>query len=88
LHADTFFEHLFYSSGMRAGDGTGQRGKVSPRHVWVKFGSLASPGVLLDWRRGRNGWEAYVMYATGGGTSSVTVTAQWVPAAHVMPLEQ
>ncbi len=72
---------------MRAGDGTGQRGHVGPRHVWVRYGSLASPGVLLDWRKRGGQWEAYVAYATGGGTSSVTVTVQWVPVAHVRPLE-
>lgn len=72
----------------RATDGTGQRGHVAPRHVWVKYGSQASPGVLLDWRRTAGGWEALVMYATGGGTSSVTVTQQWLPQAHVLPLER
>lgn len=73
--------------GQRATDGTGQQGQVSPRHVWVRFGSLASPGVLLDWRRERGGqWSALVMYATGGGTVDVTVTTQWVPAAHVRPV--
>lgn len=73
---------------MRASDGSGQRGSIAPRHVWVRYGSQASPGVLLDWRKNRDRqWEAYVMYATGGGTSSVTVTTQWVPAAHVAPLE-
>jgi hypothetical protein len=72
---------------MRAGDGTGQRGHVAPRHDWVRYGSLASPGVLLDWRRRGEQWEAYVAYATGGGTSSVTITVQWVPVAHVRPLE-
>jgi hypothetical protein len=73
---------------MRATDGTGQRGKVSPKHVWVRFGPETAPGVLLDWRQVRGSWEAYVMYATGGGTSSVTVTVQWLPAAHVRPLDQ
>jgi hypothetical protein len=70
-----------------ARDGTGQRGAVSPRHVWVRFGSMASPGVLLNWRKTRDGqWYAYVMYAAGGGTIDVTVTTQWVPAAHVRPV--
>ncbi len=74
---------------MRANDGTGQRGRVAPKHVWVRYGSQASPGVLLDWRRNHaGGWDAYVTYATGGGTSTVTVTTQWLPAAHVLPLEK
>ncbi|MDI6911497.1 hypothetical protein [Nocardioides sp.] len=61
---------------------------MSPRHVWVRFGSLASPGVLLDWRRTRSGrWEALVVYATGGGTVDVTVTSQWLPADHVRPAD-
>ncbi|WP_155992314.1 hypothetical protein [Nocardioides sp. URHA0032] len=47
---------------------------------------MASPGVLLNWRKDRDGqWFAYVMYATGGGNVDVTVTTQWVPAAHVRP---
>lgn len=74
---------------MRAADGTGQIGHAAPRHVWVKYGSQASPGVLLAWRKDQRGqWEAYVTYATGGGTSSVTVTTQWLPVAHVLPLER
>lgn len=75
---------------MRASDGTGQRGHVAPRHVWVKYGSsLACPGVLLDWRQKPAGErEAYVMYAAGGGTSSVTTTIQWLPSAHLLPLEE
>lgn len=74
------------SMAVAAGDGTGNRRHVSPRHVWVKFGSLASPGVLIGWRRGRDGqWSALVVYATGGGNVDVTITSQWVPAAHVRP---
>lgn len=72
---------------MKAGDGTGQAGSVSPQHVWVKFGSMASPGLLLNWRQRRGQWEAYVTYATGGGNVDVTVTTQWVPADHVRPVE-
>lgn len=79
-HAD------YYAARMRANDGTGQRGHTAPRHVWVKYGSAISPGVLLDWRQEGSGWEALVVYASGGGTSSVTVTQQWVPAAHVEPV--
>lgn len=74
---------------MRARDGTGMVGHTFPRHVWVKFGAQGSPGVLLDWRKTNRGqWEAFVTYATGGGMSSVTVTTQWLPAAHVLPLER
>jgi hypothetical protein len=47
---------------------------------------MASSGVLLNWRKDRDGqWFAHVMYATGGGNVDVTVTTQWVPAAHVRP---
>ncbi len=70
---------------MRAGDGTGQSGRGSPRHVWVTFGSQASPGVMLRWRKERGQWQAFVVYVTGGGNVEVGVTAQWVPAAHVRP---
>ncbi len=44
--------------------------------------------MLLDWRKNRRGqWEAYVVYATGGGMSEVTVTQQWLPSAHVLPAD-
>lgn len=64
----------------------GQRSYARAVHVWVDltntWGDRAEPGVLVDWRRGRRGWEALVIrastYSTGSG-ASFTVTQSWVP---------
>lgn len=84
-------EQAFYSSEMRATDGTGQQGHVPPQHVWVCLTgnwSTASPGVLLDWRKGKGGrWEAFVIRASGGGNHEVYTTMGWVQAEHVRPAE-
>lgn len=61
---------------------------ATPVHVWVdltnSWGPRAEPGVLLAWRRGRHGWEGWVIrastYSTGSG-SEVHVLQSWVPAA-------
>ena len=69
--ADTStFEHMFYSGSMRANDQTGQRGHVGPKHVWVNVTGASTgraPGILLDWRTVQGRWEAYVVWADGGG---------------------
>lgn len=72
---------------MRAGDGTGQRGEVTPKHVWVDGDLLAAsrcPGVLLDWRVVEGGkWEAYVIWADGGGNVKPRTYLEWLPADRV-----
>ena len=50
-------------SRTQAGAGTGQRGHIAPKRVWVDGDLLASdrvPGSLLDWRVVDGGkWECY-----------------------------
>lgn len=74
---------------MQAGDGSGQRGEVTPKHVWVNGDRLASersPGILLDWRVVDGGrWEAYVVWADGGGNVKVRSYVEWVDQDKVSP---
>ena len=84
------FEHVFYPRGVGSADrDTGQRGNTAPRHVWVNVtGNPAyrSPGVLLDWRRQRDGrWEALVVWAEGGGNVRPRSHVEWVRSEHVAP---
>ena len=67
----------------RANDGTGQRGQTAPRHVWVRVGDDAMPGVLIDWRRDGDGWLAHVLFATG----TQGFAQEWVPADRVRPVD-
>src|SRR3954469_13110079 len=68
------------------------RGYARARHVWVDltntWGDKAEPGILLDWRRGRQGWEGLVIrastYSTGSGTA-FTVMQSWVPRTLIRP---
>jgi hypothetical protein len=84
--AGALFERVFYSGTMQAADGTGMRGHYAPKPCLVKFGSQTSPGIVLEWRKTKQGmWEAYVIHAVGGGNVQVSVHLQWLPAAHVKP---
>lgn len=74
---------------MRATDGTGQAGHYNPKHCTVQFGSSFAPGMVLGWRKTDHGqWEAHVLHATGGGNIEIGVHLQWLPKAHVKPLER
>jgi hypothetical protein len=61
-----------------------------PTHVWVdvtgKWADHSGPGIVLMWRKGRNGWEGWCVYAstysTGSGLASY-VTQAWVQAHHI-----
>ncbi|MFC6045230.1 hypothetical protein ACFP8W_09130 [Nocardioides hankookensis] len=76
---------------MRAGDGSGQRGHTTPRHVWVNVTGSAAyryAGVLIDWRvDGRGSWEALVVWVDGGGNLKAHAHMGWVAAAHVRPTD-
>ena len=76
---------------MRANDGSGQRGHVMPKHVWVNVTSNPAnraPGVLLDWRRADGGcWEAFVLWAEGGGNVRCRARLEWVRSEHVKPVQ-
>ena len=80
------FEHMFYSGSMRANDQTGQRGHVGPKHVWVNVTGASTgraPGILLDWRTVQGRWEAYVVWADGGGNVKPRAYLEWVRQEHV-----
>lgn len=57
------------------------------RHVWVHLArpvDLApSPGVILQWRRERDGWAAQVAYVPSG-TGAMLVVA-WIDADRLRP---
>ena len=61
-------------------------------HVWVKLdldGPRAPlPGLVLDWRQTRKGWEAWVVtvetYSTGVGQASM-VRQGWRPVTYLRP---
>lgn len=73
------------------GDGTTNRGHVVPRHVWVAPDARwqdRRPGILLEQRRGEDGWEVLVSYATGGGNVAVTQRTGWVAASLVRAVDE
>ena len=65
---------------------TGTRGHTVPQHVWVsvtgRWGDQ-HPGLLVEWRRGHRGWEAHVIWVSGGGMRAWDVRQGWLPAEHV-----
>lgn len=72
---------------MRANDGTGQAGHTTPKHVWVRSGDVAAPGILLDWRVADGGrWEAYVVWADPNGEQP-RAHLEWVDQDRVKPWE-
>lgn len=76
---------------MTANDGTGTRGHVVPRHVWVAPDGRWQDrrvGILLDQRRTEDGWEVLVTWATGGGNVAVTSHTKWHPASLVRKLDE
>jgi hypothetical protein len=80
-----------YPGQVQARDGTGQRGHVAPKHVWVDGDGMSAaraPGILLDWRVVDGGrWEAHVVWANGGGNVKARSVLEWLPAERVTPRE-
>jgi hypothetical protein len=77
---------------MQAEDGTGSYGHLSPKHVWVSdpgfSRALRMPGVVLDQRRGQDGWEVLVAYGEGGGNIKPRAHMEWMPADRVTAVDQ
>ena len=42
-----------------------------------------APGILLDWRAVQGRWEAYVVWADGGGNVKPRAYLEWVRQEHV-----
>lgn len=63
-------------------------GKV--RHVWVNLSRVDKvdtgyPGVIVDWRRTANGWEAEVAYVTDS-TDRTSLHVLWCSADQLTPV--
>ena len=65
---------------------------LNPRHVWVTdpasfVRAYRSPGVVLDQRRGSDGWEVFVLWAEGGGNVKPRAAMEWLPSDRVTPAD-
>lgn len=68
--------------------------RTPPYHVLVDVTGawgLPQPGLLIEWRKGDQGWEAWVItanrYRTGMG-DKVEVRQGWHAAHHVRPVDR
>jgi hypothetical protein len=54
------------------------------RHCWVSDAAdqagIKRPGLLLEWRQGRSGWEGRVVYAVQLRANGWASVEEWVPA--------
>jgi hypothetical protein len=55
------------------------------RHCWVSDAAertgVKRPGLLLEWRQGRGGWEGRVVYAVRLRADGWASVEEWVPAS-------
>ena len=63
------------------------------RHVWVVNAPAQLgrwPGLLLEWRRGDDGWEARVVMATAepDDRTVARLVERWLPADCLEPLDE
>lgn len=58
------------------------------RHCWVRFGKGAypppAPGLVLDWRKERGHWRAWVIWLDNNGLQPAIKQA-WLPAEAIRP---
>lgn len=58
------------------------------RHCWVRFGRgnypPPAPGLILDWRRERGRWVAWVIWLDNTGLKD-TVRQGWLPLSAIRP---
>lgn len=60
---------------------------TGPRPCWVVDHELAPgrwPGLLLEWRKGPQGWRGRVILALAGAEGPLIMEA-WLPAGHLRP---
>lgn len=57
-------------------------------HCWVRFGRTPqpppAPGLILDWRRDRHQWRAWVIWLDNTGNGQ-TVKQGWLPVEVLRP---
>jgi hypothetical protein len=55
------------------------------RHCWVADAvdrtGVKRPGLLLEWRQGRRGWEGRVVYVARLRADGWAAVEEWVPAS-------
>jgi hypothetical protein len=77
--------------------GDRSRGDTSPepppgRHCWVTRGAGAGdagekrPGLLVEWRRGPEGWEGRVVYLSLAAPGRWVLSEEWLPAPWLAPV--
>ncbi len=59
------------------------------RHCWVGDAvdalGVKRPGLLVEWRSGREGWEGRVVYVARLRPQGWVVVEEWLPAALLTP---
>ena len=55
------------------------------RHCWVADAvddvGVKRPGLLVEWRHGRSGWEGRVLYAARLRPDAWALVEEWLPAS-------
>jgi hypothetical protein len=68
-----------------------ERPDCPARHCWVTApvdGGVPRPGLLLEWRRGAQGWEGRVVYAAELRAHRWGAVEEWLPAEVVASVER
>ena len=72
------------SDRVRRGAGPPPVDHCPARHCWVSDAAdragTKRPGLLLEWRQGRTGWEGRVVYAAQLRADGWASVEEWVPA--------
>lgn len=59
------------------------------RHCWVADAvdgvGVKRPGLLVEWRETRAGWEGRVVYVAGLRPDAWSVVEEWLPASFLTP---
>lgn len=57
-------------------------------HVWVRKPHMPTPypGLVLDWRQGKGGWEALVTYLDRQVVDKQQAITEWIPADQLIPV--
>jgi hypothetical protein len=67
----------------------GQDDGCPARHCWVADAvdgvGVKRPGLLVEWREGRSGWEGRVVYVAGLRPEGWSVVEEWLPASYLTP---